>query len=346
MAALALAAALGASLAQASPAEEPTVGELVGQRLVVAMEGTSPSASLLRRVRRGEVGGVILFGHNVRSPEQMRALTAALHVAAEAAGRPRLLVLVDQEGGDLRRLRWVPPEWSAEELGRLGPRAVRMAGRDTADALRRNGIDVNLAPVADVPRVPGSFLVAQRRAFSLDPGRTATLAAAFARGLGEGGVLAAAKHFPGLGGAVGNTDLAAVTITGTATALAADLAPFRRLVADGVPLVMLSSAVYPAYGREPALWTPAVHRLLRRDLGFSGVTVSDALEAVARTRGRSLEAVAFLAARAGTDLLLFAGSEASTAAVHGALVDAVADGRLSRASLERSHRRILALKGH
>ena len=157
-------------------------------------------------------------------------------------------------------------------------------------------------------------------------------------------MLATAKHFPGLGGAVGNTDLAAVTITGSTGALTADLVPFRRLVADGVPLVMLSSAVYPAYGREPALWTPAVHRLLRRDLGFAGATVSDALEAVARTRRRSLEAVAFLAARAGTDLLLFAGSEASTAAVHAALVRAVTEGRLSHGNLERSHGRILALK--
>jgi beta-N-acetylhexosaminidase len=345
VAALVVAASLGAALARASPsASEPTVAELVGQRLVVAMEGTSPSASLLRRVRRGEIGGVILFGHNVRSPAQVRTLTAALHLAAEDAGRPRLLVLVDQEGGDLRRLRWVPPGRSAEELGRLGARAVRAAGRDTAEALRRNGIDVNLAPVADVPRVPGSFLVAQRRAFSRDPGQAAILATAFARGLAEGGVLATAKHFPGLGGAVGNTDLAAVTITGSPRALATDLVPFRRLVAVGVPLVMISSAVYPAYGREPALWTPAVHRLLRRELGFAGATVSDALEAVARTRGRSLESVAFLAARAGTDLLLFAGSEASTAAVHGDLVRAVVDGRLSRANLERGHRRILALK--
>ncbi len=343
--ALVVVASLGASFTQTASSEvEPTVGELVGQRLIVAMEGTSPSASLLRRVRRGEIGGVILFGHNVRSPAQVRALTQALHRAAEGAGRPRLLVMVDQEGGDLRRLRWAPPGRSAEELGRLGPRALRAAGRDTAEALRRNGIDVDLAPVADVPRVSGAFLTEQRRAFSSDPRRAATLATAFALGLGDGGVLAAAKHFPGLGGAVGNTDLAAVTITGSPGALAADLVPFRGLVAGGVPLVMLSSAIYPAYGSEPALWTPAVHRLLRRDLGFAGVTISDALEAVARTRRRSLEAVAFLAARAGTDLLLFAGSEASTAGVHAALVRSAVEGRLTRAGLERSHRRILALE--
>ena len=158
-------------------------------------------------------------------------------------------------------------------------------------------------------------------------------------------MLAAAKHFPGLGGARSSTDVAPVTIVGGPAALAADLVPFRALVNGGVPLVMLSSAVVTPYGREPALWTPAVHRLLRRDLGFGGATISDALEPVARTRSRSLESVAFLAARAGTDMLLFAGSEASTQRVHAALVAAARDGRLRRGNLERSYRRVLALKG-
>lgn len=339
---LALAVTVTTSSRAASPA--PTVRDLVGQRLVVAMAGTAPSSALLGRIGRGEVGGVILFGGNVRSPAQVRALTGSLHRAAERGGRPRLLVVVDQEGGDLRRLRWAPPARSAAELGRRSLPSTRAAGRDAGRALRRAGIDVDLAPVADVPRVAGSFLAEQERAFSADPRRASTHATAFARGLAEAGVLATAKHFPGLGGAVGNTDLAAVSITGSPTALAADLASFRALVAAGVPIVMLSSAVYPAYGQEPALWTPAVHHLLRATLGFAGVTISDALEAVASTRGRPLPSVAVLAARAGTDLLLLAGDERSTSGVFDALVSAARDGRLSRAGLERSHRRIVTLK--
>jgi beta-N-acetylhexosaminidase len=345
---LAIGAALGLGVAvavsQGVSAVSPTLRELVGQRLVVAMAGTAPSPSLLGRIRRGEVGGVILFGGNVRSPAQVRALTASLHRAAERAGRPTLLVVVDQEGGDLRRLRWAPPARSAEQMGRRSPASTRAAGRATGEALHSAGIDVDLAPVADVPRIPGSFLAAQGRAFSTDPRRVSSHAAAFARGLADAGVLAAAKHFPGLGGAGGNTDLAPVSIGGTPSELAADLDPFRSAVAAGVPLVMLSSAVYPSYGREPALWTPAVHRLLRRELGFAGATVSDALEAVAATRQRPLDSVAVLAARAGTDLLLLAGAERTTSGVFGALVAAARDGRLPRVGLERSYRRVVALK--
>ncbi len=343
MAAVSVAAAAGRASSAAGTA--PTLSELVGQRLVVGMSGTTPSRALLGRIGRGEVGGVILFGSNVTGPSQLRGLTGALHEAARAAGRPRLLVVVDQEGADVRRLPWAPPGANARLLGKGTIPSVRDVGRATARALRVNGVDVDLAPVADVPRVPGAFIAVQGRAFSSDPVRVATRAAAFARGLAEGGVLATAKHFPGLGGADRSTDDAQVAVTGGPAALAADLLPFRALVDGGVPLVMLSSAVVLPYGREPALWTPAVHRLLRRDLGFGGATISDALEPVARTRSRSLESVAFLAARAGTDMLLFAGSEASTQRVHAALVAAARDGRLGRGNLERSYRRVLALKG-
>ena len=106
---------------------------------------------------------------------------------------------------------------------------------------------------------------------------------------------------------------------------------------------MLSSAVYPAYGGAPALWSAQVHTLLRRELGFRGVIISDALEPVARARGRSLADVSLLAARAGTDLLLFAGDERASAAVFDSLLVAARDGRLPRAGLERSYARIDAL---
>ncbi|MGL6278227.1 MAG: glycoside hydrolase family 3 N-terminal domain-containing protein, partial [Gaiella sp.] len=218
-AALATGLGAGAAVAGSRVAEDATLRELAGQRLVVAMAGTTPSGALLGRVRRGEVGGVILFGGNVTDPAQVRGLTAALRSGARAGGRRAPLVLVDQEGGAVRRLRWLPPGQDAAALGRRSIPAVRRAGLQTAQGLRRAGIDVDLAPVADVPRVADSFLVTQRRAFSTDPARVASRSAAFARGLARGGVLAAAKHFPGLGGAAGNTDLVPVTIRGTSAEL-------------------------------------------------------------------------------------------------------------------------------
>ncbi len=344
-AALAAATALGGAGAAAAPGRAPTLAQLVGQRLIVAMAGTSPDSSLLARVRAGQVGGVILFGVNVRSPAQVRALTDSLRAAALAGGQPAPLVAVDQEGGPTRRLAWAPPLRSAERLGRLAPAAVRAQGRATAVALRAAGVDVDLAPVADVPAGSGSFIAAQGRGFSTDPAQAALLAAAFAQGLADGGVAATAKHFPGLGRATGKTDQAVVTIPATRGELAADLAPFRSLIAGGVPLVMLSNAAYTAFGPKPAVLASGVQSLLRGELGFDGVTISDALEAASARRGRSVESTAVLAAEAGTDLLLFTGDETETAAVYERLLERARDGTIPLGSLERSYSRIIALKG-
>ncbi len=336
-------AAAGAALAGRSSAQVP-VDELVGQRLLVAMRGTAPDAGMLARVREGHVGGVILFGGNVRSAPQVRALVARLQQAAREGGQPPLLVAVDQEGGSTRRFRWAPPARSAADLGRRGATEASLAGRATARALRALGVNVDLAPVVDVPSVEGSFIAAQRRAFGTDPAAVGKLAAAFAAGLRSGGVLATAKHFPGLGRAVRSTDTAPVTIAAARAALESDLEPYRLLIAQGVPLVMVANAAYPALDGKPGAWSPGVQALLRRSLGFEGVTITDALDAVAATQHRPLPAVAVLAAQSGADLLLVAGSEAVSDAVYARLLRAAEDGRLPPASLARSYERILSLK--
>lgn len=326
----------------ATPAS--SLEQLVGQRLIVAMRGTAPSEALLARVREGHVGGVILFGANVRSVGQVRSLTQALRAAARSGDQLAPLILVDQEGGATRRLLWAPPRRPAALLGRLTPVRVRAAGKATAAALRTVGVNVDLAPVADVPSVSGSFIAAQARAFSTDPARVASLAAAFTQGLADGGIAATAKHFPGLGRARVSTDVAAVTVGASLDQLDVDLLPYRRLIAAGVPLVMLSNAAYAALDAKPAAWSPAVETLLRRTLGFTGVTITDALDAVAPTHGRSVRSAAVLAAQAGVDLLLVAGSEAESDAVYRRLVDAAEAGKIPRPGLERSFARILALK--
>jgi beta-N-acetylhexosaminidase len=338
----ALAGVCVASGYAADPA--PTLRQLVGQRLVVSFSGTAPSQSLLTRIRKGEIGGVIVFGPNVESTAQVRHLTDALHRAAHDAGQPRLLVMVDQEGGLVRRFRSAPPRLSAEELGSGSVANLRAVGLATAASLRSLGVDVDLAPVADVPRVPDSTIAAQDRAYSTSPSAAGAFASAFAQGLRQGGILATAKHFPGLGGAAGNTDLRRVSIATDPRTARADLVPFRRLVADGIPLVMLSNAVYPAYGPQPALLSPRIHSLLRKELGFTGATITDALDAVANVRSVPVATVALGAAGTGTDLLLFTGSEGASAGAFEALLSAARTGELQRASLERSYARILALK--
>ena len=328
---------------RASAATEPTLRELVGQRLVVALRGTTPSRTLLGRIRRGEIGGVILFGGNVASAPQLQALTTSLQAAAKAGGRPPLLVAVDQEGGEIRRLPWAGPVAPAAELGRGSPAEARRAARAAGTILRAAGVNVDLAPVLDVP-VPGSFMAAEQRTFSSHPARVGLVATAFATGLADAGVAATAKHFPGIGRAVRSTDRSAVTLTPTVAALDRDLGPFRRAIAAGVPVVMLSNASYTAFGPAPAAWSAPIQSLLRYELGFRGVTITDALEPAAATRGRTLPVAALLAVRAGVDLVLLTGSEGSSAEVFRTLLEQAADGRISRASLRRSHDRILALK--
>jgi beta-N-acetylhexosaminidase len=336
---IALVLGLAAGAGPAPGASSPPLAQLVGARLVVGVDGTTATPSLLARIRRGEVGGVILMGRSVRTAPQVRALTTALRGAATAGGHP-FLVMTDQEGGLVRRFRWAPPAAAAAELGRLGEGAIRRRAHAAATALERLGVDVDLAPVADVPGVPGSFIAAQQRAFSPISAKTAKDVTAFSAGLLDGGIAPTLKHFPGLGLATTSTDEAAVTIAVGAAGLAAGLVPYRRAIAAGVvPLVMISNAAYTAYGGRPAAWSPRVLGLLD-GLGFGGVTITDALEPLATTHDVTLAQAALRSARAGVDLLLCVGSERSTAEVYEALLADARAGRLPRPSLEDSAARI------
>ena len=251
--------------------------------------------------------------------------------------------MTDQEGGLVRRFHWAPPAVSAEVMGTRTEGAIRRTGRATATSLQRLGVDVDLAPVADVPGVPGSFIAATDRGFSTNPTRAAKGVTAFAAGLLDGGVAPTLKHFPGLGLATTSTDDAAVRITASGEALEPGFVPYRRAIAAGVvPLVMVSNAAYAAYGGQVAAWSPRVLSTLA-GLGFTGVTITDALEPLATTHHVTLGQAALRAARAGVDLLLFVGSERSTDAVYDQLLAAARAGRLPRPALEQSVARIDAL---
>jgi beta-N-acetylhexosaminidase len=224
------------------------LARLVGQRLIVAFRGTTAPASLLAQLRTGSAGGVVLFSRNVATPEQVRALTARMRVAARVGGAPPPLVCVDQEGGAVKRLAWAPPDIAPPQLGDLAVAQSHRQGLLTGRELRALGINCDLAPVADVPAVPGSVIAAQGREFSSDPAVAAARVAAFAQGLDEAGVAATLKHFPGLGYARQTTDTHLVTIEAPAAALDDGLPPFRSGIEAGAPMVMLSSATYTALG--------------------------------------------------------------------------------------------------
>jgi beta-N-acetylhexosaminidase len=335
------------SVPESAAVAPPTLAQLIGQKLVVRMDGVTPSADLLGRITRGEVGGIILFGPNITTPTALIALTAQLRAAAAAGGQPRLLIAVDQEGGPIKRIPWAPPTLSAPQMGRIGSASIaRAQGASTAAALRGLGIDIDLAPVADVPASTASFMYRAGRTFSFSATRTTLMANAFAAGLESQRVAPAMKHFPGIGFATRNTDAYVVTIRASRAALAPGLLPYRTAIAHHIPLIMLSNATYAAYDpRNAAGWSHAVAvSLLRRDLGFTGVTITDSLDGTAKARGLWPRVLAVSAARAGTDMILTTGSEASTRGVYATLLRQAQLGSIPRATLQASYDRILALK--
>lgn len=323
-----------------------TDSQLVGQKLMVAMSGTTPTAALLGRIKRGEVGGVIVFGSNIVDAAQLRALTTKLRGAAAAGGQPTLLIATDQEGGAVKRIPWAPPTLSPSQMTAAGAPTAWAQGQATAAILRCAGINNDLAPVADVPASSASFMDQQGRTWSFSASTTATMATAFASGLVAGGNVPAMKHFPGIGLATQNTDSHVVTITASRATLAPGMLPYRDAIAAGIPMVMLSNATYTAYdAANGAGWSQAISvDLLRGQLGFSGVTITDSLSGTARARGVSATSLAVKAAIAGTDMILVTGSETSTAATFSALLRRVQEGAIPRSTLEASYARILALK--
>ena len=322
----------------------PSLQHLIGQKLVVSMEGHTPSASLLDRARRGRIGGVLIHGWNFSSSTQLRSIANELQQAAAQGGQPPLLIAVDQEGGQVKTVSWIPPTLSPPQMGSSD--TARTQGRKTGRALVGLGVNTDFAPVADVPASTSSFMYQQGRTWSFSSRETARLANAFALGLGDRGALATMKHFPGLGFAKKNTDDFVVHIDATKSELAPGLRPYRHAVANGVPLVMLSNAVYRAYDRSHAAgWSrPIGTTLLRGEIGFHGVTITDSLDGAANTRGIPTNPLALKAAKAGTDMLLLTGSEASSRSVFRTLLDAAKAGKIRHDRLTASYDRILALK--
>jgi beta-N-acetylhexosaminidase len=325
----------------------PPLEQLIGQKLVIRMAGLTPSKALLERVRSGQVGGVVLFGFNIESEDQLAEATTRLQDAAAEGGQPPLLVMADQEGGGVRRVPWAQPVASASRMGRtMDADQVRSLGASAGRTLKAAGINVDLAPVADVPGDAQSFMRDSQRTFSSDRDVVARLVTAFADGLGSQDVLATVKHFPGIGRVAKNTDRFVETVRASRDGLQGDLSPFRAAIDGGIPIVMLSNATYRALDPDNAAgWSRAIATdLLRGELGFTGVSITDSLSGTANAREVSARSLAAKAANAGTDMLMITGTEASTAAVFDALVEQARNGELDRAALEASYERILALK--
>jgi beta-N-acetylhexosaminidase len=229
-------------------------------------------------------------------------------------------------------------------MGAAGTASSREQGRTTAANLRGVGVNVDLAPVLDLAR-PGGTIADTGRGFGSSAAEVEATGVPFAAGLQESGVAATAKHFPGLGAAAENTDYAVQRIDlPRRTLRAVDERPFRRFAAAGGRLVMLSTAIYPAFSPKPAAFARSIASgELRRHIGFNGVSITDALESAAVRDFGGPAAVARAAATAGTDLLLFPDYRTAVAAGQG-LLRLLRGAPSARANFEASAGRILRLR--
>ena len=318
----------------------------VGQRVIWSYPGLTPPTALFDAIRAGLVGGVIFFGENIdrSSRNQIQTVTRDLAQAQSdsGVGYP-LLVMTDQEGGLVKRLGGAPSV-SARQMGARGGAFSAREGRRTAANLRDAGINVDLAPVLDVGR-PGGVIAETERSFGTTAARVKATAVPFAKSLQAGGVAATGKHFPGFGGARENTDFAVERIDLSKAELRrVDEKPYAAFEAAGGELVMLSTAIYPAFSNDPAAFTRAIATGELRDrLGFEGVTITDALETPAVAHFGNTGKVAVAGARAGADLLLFARISPAEKAWK-ALVGGLRGGRLGRQEFEEAAQRVLDLR--
>jgi beta-N-acetylhexosaminidase len=280
----------------------------VGERFMVGFEGLTPSAEIQALLREFGVGGVILFARNVDGPEQVAELVRELQEIARAAGQEQpLLVAVDQEGGRVQRLKAPWTVWPPlRALGRLGSEATaRRVGAALAAELSACGIRCDFAPVVDVDTNPANPVIGDR-SFGDDPELVGRLGAAMIQGLQDGGVAACAKHFPGHGDTSLDSHLALPVVEQPRSRLdEVELRPFRKAIEAGVASVMTAHVLMPELdaGLPATLSRKVVSGLLRGELGFAGVVVSDDLEMKAVADRWGLDEAAVLAVRAGCDIL-------------------------------------------
>jgi beta-N-acetylhexosaminidase len=351
-AAQAAAARAARPAAAALPALIPL--QLAGQRTIYSYTGLTPPASLLYQISHGLAAGVIFFGDNISSEAQIASVIKTLEAADASASNPvraPLLLMTDQEGGEVRRLPG-PPYLSEKQIGASAnpAAAAATAGTRGGNNLLGVGMNVNLAPVLDVYRQAGDFDDQFQRSYSMNPSVVSSAGAAFITAQQAVGVAATAKHFPGLGAATAsqNTDAEPVTLNVSASDLRSiDEFPYQAAIAAGVKLIMVSWAVYPALGthRPAGLSTNVIQGELRTRLGFTGVTITDALEAGALQAFGTTQSRAWQAAGAGMDLILCAsGSVSQGITAMDGMRTAYNDGALPHAAFQAAVSRVIALR--
>ncbi len=324
--------------------ERLAVRDAVGQMFVVGMGGIEPDYYIEKMIRERNIGGVLLFGHNMESEEQTKELVDSLQeLSMQTEPAIPLFVAVDHEGGEVQSAPWASAQPSAAEVGeRTDPEEARSIAERIGRELRRGGVNTNLAPVVDT----GFGAAIESRSYGDDPILVGRMSAAAVRGFEEAGVVSAAKHFPNHGPALEDSHTGRPRIDhDMQTVLQRDLLPFRAAIEAGAPMVMVGHLVYPAIDPDrPASLSPAAMRLLRGELGFDGVIVTDDLAMEGATRGGTAAQAAVAAVEAGAHLLIISSLPEEQAAAYDAVVAAVESGEIPREQIDASVKRIRNIK--
>jgi len=326
--------------------------QLAGQRVIFSYSGLTVPSALLTQISAGEAAGVIFYGDNISSDAQIASAVAQMVAAQQQSPvSAPLLLMTDQEGGEVRRLPGAPVQ-SEKQIGESSnpAAAASAAGTGAGQNLAGVGMNVNLAPVLDVYYKAGNFIDQYQRSYSNKASVVSTCGQAFITAQQKTGVAATAKHFPGLGSATKSqdTDTGPVTLNVSLSALRSkDEVPYPPAIAAGVKLIMVSWAVYPALDPTfPAGLSPTVVQSeLRGRLGYQGVTITDAIEAGALTSFGGNGQRARLAAEAGMDVMLCAIQDpAQGQSVVRALATALDKGKLDPTDFNAAVQRVTALR--
>jgi beta-N-acetylhexosaminidase len=340
-------------------ASQLTLEQEVGQMMMIGIVGPSLDSLSRNAIRDYHFGNVALLGRNLESIDAARTLAGELQeTASEANNGIGMLVAADLEGGTVWR---VPPDVpsfpSAAVLGATGsPEMAEEAGAAVGKLALALGMNTDLAPVLDVNDNPANPVIGPR-SYGGDPDSVAVIGEAFIRGLRCSGVVPVAKHFPGHGSTSGDPhELLPVVGDSIEEIRAVELEPFRLAIESGLPAVMTAHVYYPALSGPvpmPATLSPEVITgILREELHFGGVVLSDDFGMGAITENFGIVDAAIRAVSAGVDIIVIAGPWDVTqeelldreVTVHRGIVQAVEDGRISRAVVDAAVTRILSLK--
>lgn len=326
-----------------------SLAQKLGQMVIVEFYGATVNTDLSQMIQGNQIGGVLIENKNGNA--QSRTQLVSLDAAMQKAASVPLFISTDFEGGVVNELRQITGERASEQsIGATGnPTMAYNAGRSAATDLTGLGLNVNFMPIVDVltnPNNPGLPM----RTFGSDPTLVTNMGRAYLKGLTDGGVIGCLKHFPGLGSANLDPHLALPTMNRSlATLNAVDLVPYRTMINEGiVPMVMVTHILNPQLDPNlPTSLSPnVVTGLLRKQLNFQGVIISDTLWMGGISNTYSLAQAAVLAVKAGTDLLLGPRGLADTQHMIYGLQQAVMSGQISQAQIDASVTRILTMKLH